>query len=605
MLGTYLDEHPLINLMKGTVGCPFPSMDDRAAWEALPEQTRHDLKALAEEYRAKPYPMLLATQFMAFVRDGSRRAYEDPYFFRCKKLIIAFLGCCVTGTDDDLDEVINGLWAICEETSWVISAHNGSSHSGMRPASERPLPDPQNPYVDLFAAQTAMILSMICEMMGDHIDRVAPVVCRRVRREIEERILIPFMTRDDYWWMGFIRKDLCNWTPWIVSNIMLTAALNIADKRRLAELLDRGCRMLDRWLDVLPQDGGCDEGAGYWNMAGGALLDCLELLAYVTDGRMTFWENEKLRNIVSFPAKAQLENGWFINFADCDARPYISGERLQYAGERLGDARLVAMGTELRREAAYQLSDTPQLWRLLNELFHPTVAVETAALPPRDVWLPNLEVRVLEKQGMILVGKGGHNGENHNHNDVGAFMLYVDGEPALVDAGNMVYTAKTFSDRRYELWNIRSRNHNVPLIGGCEQLPGTAYKAERVQRTDDGLEVAFSQAYGVEADVQTCRRELALMDGALTLTDEIVCGHAVPVTWVFMLREKPEIDGTTVRTGHVCMNVPQGMRVQAEEIVIEDVRMAKNYPGSLWRLTCEDAAAQRHHASFIFGRNNE
>ena len=605
VLSEYLDKHPLIEQMKGTVDCPFPSVGDEK-WRRLDDGVRADLKKTAENYRDIPYPMLTASQFMAFVRNDSREAYETPYFLRRRKLIAAFLGCCAEDNDVDADAVMDGLWCVCEETSWVISAHNGSSHAGMRPARERPLPDVNNPYVDLFSAQTAMILSFIVTMMGERLDGITPLLRRRVAREIEQRVLIPFETRDDYWWMGFIRKDLCNWTPWIVSNVMLTATLMIKDRIRLAALLERGMRMVDRWLNVLPKDGGCDEGAGYWNMAGGALLDCLELLEHVTDGRVAFWQNEKLRNIVSFPLKARLDNGWFVNFADCDARPQLSGERLQYAGEKLNDERLTAMGAALRSEASEQISDTPQLWRLLNELFHPKADISDTPLSRRDVWLPDLQVRVLERNGAILVCKGGHNGESHNHNDVGSFMLYLDGEPAVVDAGNMVYTAKTFSDRRYELWNVRSRNHNVPLIGGAEQRDGRQYRAENAERTDDGLCVDYAEAYPEEARVKRCRRELRLNDaGALTLTDAIECGEAVPVKWVFMLRHEPEFDGNTVVFGSVRMEFPAGMAAGYEEIVIDDPRMAENFPGSLWRLTVADAEAESHAARFTFRRSGK
>ena len=62
--------------------------------------------------------------------------------------------------------------------------------------------------IDLFAAQTAMILSFVVYLTGAALDSVTPQVTRRVHLEIEKRILVPFETRDDFWWMGFLRKDL-------------------------------------------------------------------------------------------------------------------------------------------------------------------------------------------------------------------------------------------------------------------------------------------------------------------------------------------------------------------------------------------------------------
>ena len=604
VFGAFLDAHPLSGLIDGPVACPFPPASDRAAWERVPPQARQDLLSLAAYYRAIPYPMLTAAQFMAFVRSGSRKAYETPYFLRRRKLIAALMGCCITGTDEDLDDVIDGLWCICEESSWVISAHNGSAHRGMRPAAERPLPDVTNPYIDLFAAQTGMILSLTCALLKDSLDRAAPVIRRRVALEIERRILTPFATRDDYWWMGFIRSDLNNWTPWIVSDVMLTATLCVQDRLRLCELLDRACRMLDRWLDVMPEDGGCDEGAGYWNMAGGALLDCLETLEQATQGRMTFWDQEKIRRIAAFPATMQLDNGWFVNFADCDARPFISGERLQYAGERLHDSALTAVGDALRQQPSCQISDTPLLRRLLQELFHPRAAQPSALeRPPKDVWLPSLEVRMLERGGALLVAKGGHNGENHNHNDVGSFMLYLDGEPAVVDAGNLVYTAKTFSDERYTLWNTRSRNHNVPLIGQSEQQPGAALRAANARALPDGFSLEMAGAYGADACVTTLERSLTLdHSGVLTLTDRILLTDEKPVCWVFMLRSRPDLHGSSASAGPLRITFPEGTRIAAEEIPMTDERMARSFPGSLWRLTCEDAPALRHDAAFTLRR---
>ena len=219
------------------------------------------------------------------------------------EMCAAVLGACATGDMGDLDDVIDGIWLICEESSWVISAHNGSDHPGVPPASERLLPDVANPYVDLFAAQTAMILSLACQLLGEGLDAVSPLVRRRVRLEVERRVLHPFETRDDFWWMGVVRKDLNNWTPWIVSNVMLAACAWVDDRPRLAALLERGMAMLDRYLNVIPADGGCDEGPGYWSMAGGALLDCLALLERVTGGRLTLWDDEKLGNILRFPMR--------------------------------------------------------------------------------------------------------------------------------------------------------------------------------------------------------------------------------------------------------------------------------------------------------------
>ena len=262
MFTEYLDQHDLSQLLGGPgTYQPFPRRQDRASWEGLSESVRRELIEWGDEALAG-YPMLTASQFLAYSRTGDRQVFERPYFARRKLLIGATFAECVLDDDTHLDAIIDGLWAICEESTWVVSAHNDSKHLMTRPVHERPLPDVNNPYIDLFAAQTAATLSWVLYFMEDKLDAVTPRIARRVRGEIERHIIQPFRTHDDFWWMGMIHKDMNNWTPWILSNILYTVLLLERDEVRRCQTTARAMRMLDSYLAVMPKDGGCDEGAG-------------------------------------------------------------------------------------------------------------------------------------------------------------------------------------------------------------------------------------------------------------------------------------------------------------------------------------------------------
>ncbi|MBP5725693.1 MAG: heparinase II/III family protein, partial [Clostridia bacterium] len=526
---------------------------------------------------------------------------EQPYFTRRRKLCAAALDACAFPDNANMDEIVDGIWLVCEETSWVISAHNVNPVPGAPTSAEYPLPDPKKPYIDLFSAQTGMILSLTAALLGKRLDAVSPMIRERIREEIRRRILRPFMATDDFWWMGFRRKDLNNWTPWILSNIMVCAALDPMSAEDLSALLTRACGMLDRYIAILPEDGGCDEGAGYWNMAGGALLDCLTLLETVTGGRMTFRKNEKIRNILRFPLTVEMGNGWFANFADCDARPFISGERMETAGRMLGEPALTALGTRMRGSVADQLNDVPHLTRVLDLVFHvPTGEGNLGPDQPKDTYLPDLQVRLVRRGGWTLACKGGHNGENHNHNDVGSFILFRDGEPEVVDAGNMVYTAKTFSEERYTLWNVRAEWHNLPLIGGAEQREGAEHAARNVKMTPDGMEMNLEGAYDEAAGIQELKRSFTLDGNGLQLTDEGILQHAEKVTWVFVLREQPVAEKGAIRAGKLLIRCPEGLAFTAEEKPVTDPRMARSWPGSLWRVKLQSGETERFRMNFLF-----
>ena len=600
MLTEFLKHHPMAGLLKDGTRTLYPPAEKRKAWDAVPGEYRDQIAGMAEEYAKIPYPSRAAAGFLAFARTGDRQADEKPYFTRRRKLCAAVLNACLD-PDAETDDITDGIWMICEESTWVISAHNVNPIPGAPQPAQYPLPDIRKPYIDLFSAQTGMILSLTGLLLGKRLDAVSPMIRQRIREEIRRRILRPFMRTDDFWWMGFRRKDLNNWTPWILSNVMVCAALDPMPAGRLAKLLTRACGMLDRYLEVLPADGGCDEGAGYWNMAGGALLDCLTILEKLTGGKMTFWQEEKIRNLLRYPMQVELTNGWFANFADCDARPFISGERMETAGQRIGEPALEALGTRMRGTVADQLNDVPHLTRALVLVLHaPAGKTERIPEQPGDVWLPDLQVRLVRRGGWILACKGGHNGENHNHNDVGSFMLYIDQEPAVVDAGNMTYTAKTFSSERYTLWNTRSAFHNLPLIGGLEQQPGEKYRATKVNPGESGVAMNLEEAWPAEAGLRSFRRALSLSDCGLILKDDIQLEAEKDVAWVFLLRHQPVPESGAVTAGPLRMTFPSSLAFSTEEIPVTDPRMARNFPGSLWRVVLTAPAAKAHAAEFRF-----
>lgn len=602
MFAEYLQTHDLGALLCAPGAYhPYPRCADRAAWEGLAEEKRRAIAAWGDEALGG-YPMLTATQFLAFTRSGNRQVYETPYFRRRELLMGAAIAECLCNDGAYLDAVIDGLWCICEESTWVLSAHNGSEHPGVPPISERPLPDVTNPYVDLFAAQTAAALADVLELLENKLDAVSPLIARRVRSEIDRRVITPFLTHDDFWWMGMIRHDMCNWTPWIVSNVIEVLLLLERDKYRRSGGIARGMRMLDSYLAVLPDDGGCDEGAAYFNMAGAALFDALESVYEATAGRVSFFGEPLIRRIGDFPVKAHVAGEYFINFADCDVKPRLDGERLMRFGERTENPQLVALGAQmLAQNAGVRPLDTPQMNRVLHALFE-----KAADLPPAQEEafgaLPDLQVFSWRKGGLYAAIKGGHNRENHNHNDVGSFIVYADGKPQIVDMGNCVYTAKTFGPERYTLMNTRARNHNVPLIGGTEQAFGRQYAARDVRADALGAQMDIAGAYPAQAGVLSLKRALRIGDAGITLQDTVRLSAPQQVTWVFMLREKPALGEGRVCFGPLTLRYDGKLTARAEEIPVTDARMARNFPGSLWRLTLTGKPGCEQKQSFSIGR---
>lgn len=576
---------------------PFPKASEREIWEQI--DCKDAVLAAGEEAKTG-YPMLKATDFMAFRRTGNRKIYEGPYFERRSKLVQAIIAECAAGDGSFLDAVIDGIWCVLEESSWIISAHNN-----IRNRVHPLLPDPEDPFICLFSAQTAQILAYAVYLLGDKLDAVDPVITRRVRDEMEKRIFKPFLERDDMSWMGFDGGRLSNWTPWILSNVLESFLFLCEDREKRVTAVLRAMQMLDFYIAGQPEDGGCDEGCGYWNMASGSLLDCLDILYRATDGAVDCYSDPMVHAIGTFPMNAHISGSWYWNFADCDARPGMEGERIARFGEVTGDRALMSFGEKIMRaKGSRGVTGGTQMNRLMNTLFHRYESCDGAE-EPEMVYLPVTQVYARRAGSLYGVIKGGHNAENHNHNDLGSFMIYVNGSPAVVDLGNQVYTARTFSSERYTLTNTRSRNHNVPLIGGIEQRAGREYAAGMTDADENGVVVNIGGAYPEEAGVSSIRRFFSVSEGCVKIEDTVELKKEEDVSWVFMVLGEPvRGEGDTLKLSGLRLMYPAGGKCAIEPVPDDDNRMLKRFPERIYRVEITYPMQKCGTKTFLFEKTD-
>ena len=515
---------------------PIPAAGQRGSWTALAPRLRERLVQRAEKALAGPIAGLPATLFLDYARTGNRQRFERAMFDRRDRLHALVLAECVEDRGRFLDAIVDTAWAIAEESSWTVPAHQGVQKAGIG------LPDTAEPVVDLFSAQTAHSLAWTLYLLGDRLDRVSPLVRPRLARDIDRRVLAPYLARDDSWWMGFAPKAgrPNNWNPWINSNVIAAALLVEPDAGRRAVLVHKALRSLDTYLGPYPADGSCDEGPSYWGRAGASLFECLELLQSASAGRINLFSDPVVRDIGRFIYRARIAGDWFVDVGDSGARVGIDRALVFRYGQAIGDPMLSAMGSSGVSEDELDLDDR-SIGRTLFALFGwEALAAGRAVAPPlpRDVWLAHEDMQLMAARdregradGLYVAAWGAHNGQSHNHNDVGNVIVFVDGVPVLVDAGRPTYTAQTFSGKRYEIWAMQSAFHNLPAVNGVMQEAGRAFRAKDVtyRATEAAAELAMdiSPAYPAAAGITSWRRTARLTRGrTVTLEDAFVLGRA-------------------------------------------------------------------------------
>lgn len=489
-------------------GLPVPPAGDRAAWVTAPASIRER----AEAERGSPWPMPLAHAYARFFRDGDREEYQELVFARQHRISRAAVLAAVTLDPLWIDEVADGVVLLCEQSSWCWPAHDDTfrRHGSV-------LPTVTDPYLDLGAGEVAGQLAWLDHLLGEQFDERVPGLRARIRHEVETRVLTPFTARRDWHWLG-LDGDVHNWNPWIHGNVLVVALRLVDDPVRRAALTGLVFEGLDRYVAALPPDGAIDEGYSYWWNGAGRLLEALDLLAYASGVVLGDLAVPAVRATVAFPHRAQLGGEWYLNHADGPARPPARQpwDVLHRAARHFGDRDAEAHAAAHRGPP----DEANGLGRLLRALTDPQwLAAAPGSSPlPRDVWFPSTQVLLARPAGgsaagLTLAVKGGHNGEHHNHNDVGSVVVALNGTPVLVDPGRPTYTAQTFGPDRYSLWTMQSSWHNVPEINGTPQNPGLAYAARAVMPTvgDRGsaLDLELAGAYP-RTDVRSWRRTARL-----------------------------------------------------------------------------------------------
>ncbi|MBA3377767.1 MAG: heparinase II/III family protein, partial [Chloroflexia bacterium] len=457
-------EHIRQHLVPSGSWTPYPRIADRQGWEGLPEERRRSLIADGETLLGTSWPELKATLFMEFQRDGNRSRYQAESYERRKMLIRLVTAECVENEGRFLDDIINGVWAICEESFWDVPVHNRYVTSAgfmMGPA----LPDVKNPVVALFSAETGQVIAFTHYLISAALDAVEPTVTDRMRHEIRTRLLDPFMERDDWWWLGFVQGvrqgPPNNWNPWIISNLLAMELLIEDDEERRAVAIHRALRGLDKFLAGYHADGGCDEGISYWGRAGACVYECLDVLDRASNGAIAVWDEPLIQEIARYVYRAHVGGEWYVNFADGTARTIPDPNIVYHFGEKIGDDTLMTHAIASQAQLDPDTSEFRSFPRFLNTVFRPVP--QPGSIPPyplvRQSWLDGIQVLTAREtdgtdDGLFLAAKGGHNGESHNHNDIGSFIVGLDGQPVLIDAGVEDYTKKTFSAQRYEIWTM-------------------------------------------------------------------------------------------------------------------------------------------------------
>jgi hypothetical protein len=552
-----------------------PSIVDRGAWQALQDtEWGRSMIAHAEEALCTPLPELTDDMYLEFSRTGSRRGWDGVHHKYLRRLCHLVFAECLGDAGRFLAGIEETIVSECALRTWVMPAHDRQleNFSGERI------------YIDLGSATEAWDMAVIDQLLGDRLQARTRAL---LRSEIERRIFAPYRAAraapappPGMDWLTVTN----NWNAVCIAGVTGAALGLIDDAAERARYIKAAWDGTVHFLDGFSSDGYCSEGVGYWNFGFGHYLLLAETVFRATGGHVDFLAREGVAAPAQFGARIVIAGHEAPAFADCQPGTIPAQWMLEMLSRRFdlparansNDGQVVKFGHLYLR--LIQLFPTEVDGRVTPEALRDDCACRT--------WFGEAGVYIGRPADgtscrMAVAWKGGNNNEHHNHNDIGSYVVVVDDVPVLLDVGGEVYTARTFSPRRYESAVLNSYGHPVPQIDGHLQLTGAAARGDVLESSfeerEDTITFDIRSAYalkGLENLTRTftySRRD----DGSLTVADAMRATRPVAFETALMTFgewEHVSDNIIVVRKADTAVRVEIGTNGQPCDVVAEELQ---------------------------------
>ena len=480
----------------------------------------------------KEYKALKMSDYMLFIETGDRSTFESGYFERrnnCSYISIAYW---LTEDEKYKKPLIDLIFHICNEFSWCVPAH---AVLDKNPGSEDIIET-----IDLFQSETSRLLTEVASVVGD---KLPYYVADRIKYEIRRRIIKPLQERTFFW-----MSSNANWAA-VCAGSTLVAVLTYADDKEKERIIPILNGAIDSYIGGFNDDGCCLEGYEYWNYGFGHFIIYAALIYEYSQGKINLFDNEKVKQIALYPQRVRLGESKIVSFAD-------GNSEFSFSPGAFGLLRKV-YGEEVIYPKLKFATMNGNVFSIKDFLWFDT-DYEEDKNKYLTTYFEASQCYVKQGSKYSFAAKGGHNDEQHNHNDIGSFMIVTNNDDIpLTDFGAAIYTKETFSPIRFTLLNNSSRGHSVPIINGQYQIDGENYRAKNVKSGNDFFEADIEGAYE-SGLVKRINRRFTLKEESVVLCDTIEYSERTEsVTERMVSWTKPEIcDGyVDLKTARILFDI--------------------------------------------------
>jgi len=348
-------------------------------------------------------------------------------------------------------------------------------------------------FFDLMVGEMGLTLGLAYDWLKDDL---SPERREMLRDHLSRRIVDLYLANTEWqhpaWWFHAHH----NWNA-VCNGGAIVAALALGDEHpRSAELIARATANWKPYFAALGNEGGCDEGTGYWQYGIRYGVIALEALKERGHDVADIMAGRGLHETGLFPISFCPAGTVTVSWGDAsspvkDPVPYLLGRWYKNAD----CIRYIDRTAGHHEHAGWPVSALAAVWRPINESWLPKAGsvfdLPTARVYKEIGW--SVFTDSWTDPTFIAGFKCGDLGANHTHLDNNTFVLWSCGEWLALDLGAGVYNADYFSEKRWKMYVVELAGHNGLLIGGRGQLHG-AKGALTVDRLDQDLAVVSGDA---------------------------------------------------------------------------------------------------------------
>lgn len=402
-----------------------------------------------------------------------------------------------------IEEIINGIWCICEESTWSLP--DGSAN----------LKDVQAPRFDINSARTASLLALSTHLFRKEL----PVsVKKRVLYEVRKRVLNQF-------------SDARQLTPENCAHALIAAMFAEPEEEKRRLFVDKTLAVLDIFLEEFTNGGykASSEQSLYKRSA--FVFDILEILYNVTDQKLSVYSDENVKLVAESIYKAHIGNEGFSEISEepDGARIYLFGKRMDYK-------KLTDFGaSEFLKIKEKTLPDSYNLFHKLYSLKYAAKIISYGDNfdEQESGYFDSMDLFVKKTKYFSAAIKGGASA-------AGNFMVYLDNKPYCVDL---------------------EKSHNLPIVNGFTQFSNT--KNAVCEKTDNGLIIDISRTYPRDAGIVKWIRRIEAEEKYVIISDEYELEKFDDIRIIMIMKEKPILsedriligDGSIVWDGNLALRV--------------------------------------------------